>query len=79
MLLIFLPGPVVSVLLLNFGARFVVILGSVLIAVGTLSSAYVPNIYYLYLTFSIINGESCRYHYKYISMKTNDVQFHAYA
>ena len=56
-----------------------VIVGSVLIAVGTLSSAYVPNIYFLYLTFSIINGESYRYHYKYISMKNKDVQFHAYA
>ena len=39
------------------GARVTTIIGSLLIFLGILLSAFAPNIYFLYLTFGLIAGE----------------------
>ena len=39
------------------GARTTTIIGSLLIFLGILLSAFAPNIYFLYLTFGLIAGE----------------------
>ena len=53
---IFITGPLVSVCLVTIGARMVMIVGSFLVAIGTLTSSYATEIWHLYLTFSVING-----------------------
>ena len=55
-LLMIFAGPIVSALLVTYGAPMVVIIGPLLITIGTLLSAYAPNISYIYLTYSVIIG-----------------------
>ena len=40
-------------------ARVTVIVGSVLLSLGILLSAFTPNVYTLYLTFGFIAGKPC--------------------
>ena len=51
----------VSAMMLTYGARTVVMIGSLLIAAGTVASAFVPNLAYLYLTYSFITGKGWAY------------------
>ena len=55
-LLMIFAGPIVSALLVTYGAPMVVIIKALLITIGTLLSAYAPNISYIYLTYSVIIG-----------------------
>ena len=55
-LLMIFAGPIVSALLVTYGAPMVVIIGALLITIGTLLSAYAPNISYIYLTYSVVKG-----------------------
>ena len=49
-------GPLASALIINYGARVVMMLGAALMATGTLISGFVPNIYFLYMTMGVITG-----------------------
>lgn len=46
-----------SGLINTYGARFVGVTGSLLVAFGTLICAHAPNIYVLYISYGFINGE----------------------
>lgn len=50
-------GPLASVLIINFGSRVVMMLGSGLMATGTFASGFVPDIYFLYVTMGVITGK----------------------
>ncbi|XP_060081990.1 monocarboxylate transporter 14-like [Ylistrum balloti] len=49
-------GPVAGILEKRFGCRLVAMTGSALIGVGMLASAFVPTLFWLYLTYGVITG-----------------------
>ena len=58
---IIFSAPMVSAMMLTYGARTVVMIGSLLIAAGTVASAFVPDLAYLYLTYSLVTGKGWAY------------------
>jgi MFS family permease len=51
----FILGPLASILIHRFGTRTVAISGAIITSLGFLLSAFAPNIYWLCLTFGVIN------------------------
>ncbi|XP_021373604.1 monocarboxylate transporter 6-like [Mizuhopecten yessoensis] len=49
-------GPVAGILEKRFGCRVVAMVGSALIGVGMVASAFVPSLYWLYFTYGVITG-----------------------
>jgi len=49
-------GPVSTYLIGRFSCRTVVISGAIISSIGSLASAFAPNIYVTYLTYGLVNG-----------------------
>lgn len=52
----FLPGPICSVCVENFGARPVTIFSGVMVAGGMMLSAFAPNVEFLIFSYGIVVG-----------------------
>ena len=55
--IIFIPGPLASITIKLIGFRGTLCTGAVLVAIGLVSSAFVPSIEWLYLTYGIVAGK----------------------
>ena len=54
---LFISGPLASIMTNRFGHRNIVMLGGILTTIGMCISAYATDIYFLYFSYGVITGK----------------------
>ena len=53
---VFFSGPLASIGCNQFGARYTVFFGGMLVSGGIFASAFPPSLYYMYVTYGVLSG-----------------------